>query len=267
MHKVLSIPYQATINLQKRDLKLSDVYGIWLKIKLGLSKLISTRRDYKTDLANHILTALGNRSDTIFSNPFMSSAVFLDPRYRAQIRSNEIKMQEAKSTLKNVWRRLIVIENLGVNDTTIDTSNTSTTSDPNSQLISDDDLDRFLLGNVENNTNVQVQTTLDIDMLLESFNPPIVSSKTDILEYWESLKDDNEELYKLATVIFSIPPTEVQIERDFSELNFVFNALRCALTKERLEDIMIINLNKDLFFTVKKERLNELKSVKKTINF
>lgn len=72
---------------------------------------------------------------------------------------------------------------------------------------------------------------------------------------------------KLATVMFSIPPTEVQIEKDFSELNFVFSDRRCMLTKERLEDIMIINFNEDLFFTVKKEQLNELKSAKKTINF
>lgn len=164
MDKVLSIPYQATINLQKREPKLSDVYGIWLKVKIGLTKLISTRKDYKTDLSNHILTALGNRNDTIFSNPFMSSAVFLDPRYRDQIRCNENKMQEAKSSFKNIWRRLQVIENLDVHETSIsttvdtsNTSNTSTTSDPKSQLISDDELDRFLVGNVENQTNEQVR--------------------------------------------------------------------------------------------------------------
>lgn len=135
-------------------------------------------------------------------------------------------------------------------------------------MISDDDLDRSLIGNVQSQADEQVRVEDDIDLLLETFDPPLISSKTDIIGYWESIKDDNEVLYKLAMVIFSIPPTEVQIERDFSELNFVFSARRCGLTKERLEDIMIIHLNKDLFYVVKNEQLMELKSkIKNTIDF
>lgn len=66
-------------------------------------------------------------------------------------------------------------------------------------------------------------------------------------------------MYKLAKVIAAIPPTEVQIERDFSKLNFVFSNRRCSLTEDKLEDIMIIYLNDELFQQVKEDELNELR--------
>lgn len=63
-------------------------------------------------------------------------------------------------------------------------------------------------------------------------------------------------------VVYGIPPTEVQIERDFSALNFVFSNRRCMIQEERLEDIMVIHLNPDLFYEVKEEELIALKSRK-----
>lgn len=263
MDRILAIPYQATIELQKKDLKLSDVFGIWLKTKLGLRKLTAEKKDSQTNLAKYLLTCIDKRNDTIFSNPFMSSAIFLDPRFRGQISRDENKMEQAKTTLKNVWRRLIVIENLSSPGTQINASNTSNNSDPSFEFDADDELDKFLSGNVQNQSNQpnqQIREEDDIEFLLDNFNPPSISSKTDVLEYWENEKHNNAVLYRLAAVIYSIPPTEVQIERDFSELNFVFSSRRCSLTKEHLEDIMIIHLNKDLFYVVNNEQLEKFKN-------
>lgn len=263
MDKVLRFPYQATIELQIQSLTLSDVFGIWLKMRLGLAALISSKKNMKTNLAKHLMTALDNRKDVIFSNPFMSSALFLDPRFRSQIRRDESKMEEAKMTLKNVWRRLKVIESLSAIDTNANNSHTSTVSDASFEYNAEEELEKFLTGNSRNQSNEQMQVEEDIDMLLETFDPPHISSKMDILEYWDKEKDDNNVLYRLAMVIFSIPPTEVQIERDFSKLNFVFSSRRCNLAEERLNDIMVINLNSDLFHIVKNEELMELIHAKK----
>lgn len=120
-------------------------------------------------------------------------------------------------------------------------------------------MDKFLIGTAQNSAHAtehtQIREEEDIEMLLETFDTPTVSSKTDVIQFWEAEKENNEILYKLAMIVFAIPPTEVQIERDFSKLNFVFSHLRCRLTEERLEDIMVINLNSDLFYDVKKEQL------------
>lgn len=64
-----------------------------------------------------------------------------------------------------------------------------------------------------------------------------------MLEFRETNKDEHTEFYKLARVIYSIPPTEVQIERDYSRLNNFFSNRRCMLQSERWADVMIININ------------------------
>lgn len=89
----------------------------------------------------------------------------------------------------------------------------------------------------------------------------MLSPKCSVHEYWESVKEEHKKLYKLAMVIFSIPPTEVQIERDFSSLDVVFTNRRGNLSSSRLEDIFLIHLNKDLFYNVNNDDINELNEV------
>lgn len=98
---------------------------------------------------------------------------------------------------------------------------------------------------------------INIDLILDLFQPEILASKNSILEYWENAKTAHPELYKLAMLVFSVPPTEVTIERDFSHLNHVFNNKRSALNSARLNDIMIINLNKENFHKIKGEELRD----------
>lgn len=263
--KVLSIPYKATIELQKQNLILSDVFGIFLKMKLHLSTIVTSKKSNQTGLAEYLLEALEERKRIIFSNPFMSAALFLDPRYRNQIINDEEKVYEATATLKKIWRRLIALKSpvQCPNESSINISCNST--DESMQFDADEALDELLLGVPQNHSRAEIQAEQekeDISILLESFNPPAVSSKIDVVTYWQQEKVNNKTLYELAMIVFAIPPTEVQIERDFSKLSFVFNKLRCKLTEERLEDIMIINLNNDLFYEVKKEQLMEQKKSK-----
>lgn len=262
MTYILKIPYDATISLQKQTLTLSDVFGIWLIMQLHLEACVA-KNHYQTNLAKHLLSTLNERKETIFKNPFMSSALFLDPRYRGQIVRNEDKIRQAKATLTNIWRRLIYInapidcEEVNQSSNHANTSDTSISFEYDKQAA----LDRFLGGSPQNESIVSSQLEEDIECLLDTFDPPRMKSNMSVLQYWEEKKLENEALYKLAMVVYSIPPTEVQIERDFSKLNFVFSDRRCRLTQERLEDIMIINLNDELFNEVKEEQLTELTSL------
>lgn len=54
---ILQIPLRATIELQREDLTLSDVYGIWTKMRLHLNACAS-KTNYKTSLAKYLLDAL-----------------------------------------------------------------------------------------------------------------------------------------------------------------------------------------------------------------
>lgn len=253
---VLSIPFKATIALQEQALTLSDVFGIWLRMKLHLQACLA-KKNYKTNLATHLLSCLEIRKDTIFNNPFMSCAIFLDPRFQSQIKNNEERMNEAKATLIKIWECLKVFNAPVSTESAANTTNASTGSENISFEYDDNlELDSYLAG------ISQIKPNENIDFLLEIFDPPTISSKTNILEYWEEIRCGNKELYKLAMVVHGIPPTEVQIERDFSRLNFIFSNRRCMLQKERLEDIMVIHLNPDLFYEVKEEQLIALNSPK-----
>lgn len=264
---VLSIPFKATVALQEQALTLSDVFGICLKMKLHL-QACSAKKNYKSNLVKHLLSCLEQRKDTIFNNPFMSSALFLDPRFRNQIANDEERMSEAKTTLIKLWQRLKVLSDPVSTESITNTTNASKGSDISFEYDENSELDTYLAGvsqSEPNESNIPTQSGEDIVFLLDSFNPPNVSSKTNIymnriFDYWEEIKVENEELYKLAMVVYGIPPTEVQIERDFSALNFVFSNRRCMIQEERLEDIMVIHLNPDLFYEVKEEELIALKS-------
>lgn len=81
-----------------------------------------------------------------------------------------------------------------------------------------------------------------------------------LIDYWNSVKSELKQLYELAKCIYAIPPTEVEIERDFSQLNFIYTQRRHNnLSEKNLTEILLIHLNEDLFFIVKEEELLKLK--------
>lgn len=241
---ILQIPLRATIALQKHDLTLSDVYGIWMKLQLHLQACMK-RGSYKTSLAKHLLNAITDRKNIIFKNPFMGCALFLDPRFRSQL--DEQKVQESKQMMCNIWQRISLTNEQGkVN---------SSTSDISFEFDEQAALDQHLQrkdSEMCNNTSQH-----NIEFLLDLFDPEPLPTDVSILKFWESAKNKYPELHKLAMVIYSIPPTEVQIERDFSRLNYIFTNRRCNLQSERLEDIMIININPEVFHSVQSEELIE----------
>lgn len=184
----------------------------------------------------------------------MTAALYLDPRFRRQILSDPVKVSEATALLERVWLRINSQDNTD--------NNTSANSDSDSDFEFNEhaELEKYLAGSQYNSqTNAREVNSTDITSILECFDPDHLSSSESVLQYWEKNKNKHPQLYNLAEVIFAIPPTEVQIERDFSQLNFVFTDRRCQLAEDRLEDIMILHINTDLFETVANEQLDEAK--------
>lgn len=173
------------------------------------------------------------------------------------------KVEEARQTLLSLWHR--------INDDPAEAhddaqNNTSVESSDRINFEFDEvaELKKFLAGvqspeNSPENSRVANQTN-DVELLINLFDPePLeVDNEMTVMDYWELKKNEHPQIYKLAAVVFSIPPTETQIERDFSNLDYVFSDRRCSLTEERLEDIMILNLNPQLFDMVKQDELQEL---------
>lgn len=66
--------------------------------------------------------------------------------------------------------------------------------------------------------------------------------KFNILEYWYSKKNEQPELFALAKVVFSLPATQVSVERLFSNVSYILNPLRNALDSSILDDILVLRM-------------------------
>lgn len=262
---VLRILYNTTLAFQNEKLTLSDVYGRWVTTQLHL-KQCSGKKSYKTGLANKLYESLEERKDSIFNNPLMFAAIFLDPRFQRTITCSDSKFEKAKSCLTKIARRRFILNTATNNriptDAEVSANSLSFEFDPSEAM------HRHLANNavaIHEPTNAirpnAFEIDIDIEAIIDSFQVEALPVSASVLEYWQSKKEEHPELHALAAVVFSVPPTEVQIERDFSSLNFVFSDRRCSLTAERLEDIMLIHLNRDLFELVNREDIDSIREI------
>lgn len=261
--RILKIAYNLTIVFQSQKLTLCDVYEKWLGMQLHFEHLIRQQNEKNkltnsTGLATYLLQAARNRNQNIFKNPLMLCALFLHPRYHCEAVKNSQDTSIVKEKLLNIWRRLNV---LGATHDDHEKKSLDTTLD----FDYDEAISQYLQPhNSSKNTlhgGSAPNPNDDIEMVIDLYQPEPQNGVTSILEYWESKKE--HPLYKIAMAIYSVPPTEVQIERDFSQLDFVFTKRRGNLDHLRLEDIMLLHLNKDLFYVVKTEEINDLLAMPK----
>lgn len=241
---LLRILCNTTIAFQQQKLTLSDVYGHWLTTQLHLKQCIN-KKSYKTGFAQCLYDALDQRKEGIFDNDLMYAAIFLDPRFHTEIATNELKMERAKAVLVKIWRRMNI---LNAPTELMQSNKEKSTNSLSFEFNPDVALAQHLANDNKNDASLTHSTQeKDIEEIIDNYQPDAMPFSTSVIKFWQSIKQDNPELYQLACVIFSVPPTEVQIERDFSSLNFVFTNRRCSISSERLEEIMLIHLNRDLF--------------------
>lgn len=279
---ILQVPYKATVALQNHRITLSEAYGIWLKIDIHMSMLCN-KKSYKTHLAKYILEYYRDRKNVIFDNPAMVCALYMDPRFRGQITHNQEKNELAKRLLLNLWRRILAVEAQSSlespeNQTIVVDESMENCSGESSDLNMSIDFDNSALLNNYLTRNqastqefgmtrsdsaerlVRCNDNDDMEMQIELFDPPHLDSEENILNYWAGERDKHEKLHQLAMVVFGIPPTEVQIERDFSSLEHIFSNRRYNLAPNLVDDILLIHLNKDLFLIVVEEILSRFEN-------
>ena len=250
--RILAIPYEATVELQRRDLTLSDTYGIWIKMELHLQN--RQKKSSKSGLEGKLLDGLKKHQNTVFSNSLMKAAMFLDPRFRQRITRSSEDTEEAKEVLMALSRRLTVLSEDEAADIMNHSNESGNSSDGSfdAQKAYDQYCNRTTDGCPHNES--------DIEASLDAFDPSPMPLKSSVLDYWHTSfdKEHSPMLFDIAMAIFAIPPTEVDIERDFSTLRFVLSELRYNLDQETLEDILTINLNRELYLEVNMNDLNDL---------
>lgn len=243
--EILSIPSEATIATESATLTMSDLFGILLKMEFKLEKL-HQKRNFQTDLATVLLEKLNERRKKLIENPAMKCAVFLDPRYIHELSSFDLKI--AKYTLEkthSTWKQNVEQQHDG-------TQNDS----------KDDSFEEALKAKRAKRTEI-VKVPIDpinLTTLMEQYerDVPEMNYKQSILKYWEDRKSDDPVLHELACIINTIAPTQVTVERSFSILNLVYNSRRTSLDPMLLEQILLINLNKELVSYINKRDLEKV---------
>lgn len=245
--------------LQRQSITLSDFYGEWLILKYDLKQKIDNQDDLigdnlAIDLAQNLWNSLGFYSAQLLTNPMLLSATYLDPRFSKTLALSAKTL--AKSKLVEIWLRIKKNEN----------SNQSCVLIPNNERIESrsSKLEAMLAAEESEIVDHTIQTNQQLEeqkifAILSEFS--LLSREqacTDVLQYWESNKKAKPELYQLSQVIFVVSPTQVPTERSFSTYAFILSPLRTNLKSEVLENILLINTNKELFKEITADRLEQI---------
>lgn len=261
MASALAIFHRISLEVQKRGITLSDCYGYWLMMQIALNETVASTPI--TNLAKYLLDAMKNRHSSIFDNPAMVAAIFLDPRFHDEIKIDENRTRLAKLQIGNVWQRIQTIAKFNQTEHEVHAVEAQSTSKHELPNLNDlfAKLDQYLekrgstsapsshlfLNRSEPDLS---RDKSDILLILDSFNPTRLKPNEKVIEYWQNIKNTPnslQEIAEIAQTLNSIPPDETENERDFSKLAFILSDLRTLLDSDTLENILLINLNKSLF--------------------
>lgn len=120
-------------------------------------------------------------------------------------------------------------------------------SDANTVNMMDDYMTKLFGGSQFNISDSEPQVTSFWKQLRQLEVEPRQPHNYDVRKHWLARKHTHPELYAVATVVHSVPSTQVSVERSFSALALLLSNIRTGLSDEALEEILIIKLNKDVF--------------------
>lgn len=231
--------------LQKSNLSLTDVYGVWLELECRLKKIENC------SLSENLLQRLIFRKADkhIVENDITLAALFLDLRFHFLLTPEQ--KEKAKNHLLYLWEKI---------DSKKKESGTTNLLPPveTKQKVSqvddcDDGLEQIMreMECQKSYSDAGESDTGNISILeeIEKFcTKGRVNATNDMNQSWKADKFTFPILYELAKIIMAVAPTEVSVERNFSTLDFILNKRRNRLTDPNFEMILFTKLNHPLFY-------------------
>lgn len=133
----------------------------------------------------------------------------------------------------------------------------SDNSSPGIDIVTSDAFEKFLLD--EHNQNIQEeQSSADGTFLLKLENlcrRSHMSFDENVFEYFEKIRNEDDDIYELAITVLAAPATQVSVERAFSSLGILMHYKRCSLKEDTIDDILVCHLNQDILSFVNYEEL------------
>lgn len=237
-----------TVCLQSERCTLSDFFGFWTFLRIITSKR-------SENIARNLIDEMKSREKVLLDNPVVISSIYLDPRYQ-RVLSNEQKAL-AVFYLKDLYQKIESIEH--------PRDSYAELPSPNQPLADFSDAMEAYFESIQNerhNTDRNEIVTdnaalTKIEELLNDFHRAKEDLRINVFDYWEKKKSSSPELYKLATTMNSIPPTQTTVERGFSALAIVLTSHRTRVSDDCLQDILINRTNFHCYQKVRKEIRSE----------
>ncbi|XP_025267865.1 uncharacterized protein LOC112639123 [Camponotus floridanus] len=202
------------------------------------------------------------REQKLINNDILLSAVYLDPRYKVLLSNTQL--ERAKIHLKHLWAKII---SLNRNDNSMNESNENFngSSSNSSETASTHDEFENLLKLKERQQNLtKTYSSRESDLYrieteLERYNieQKRLNRKINVLQFWNEKKQNQSELYKLATTVLAVSATQVSVERLFSGLKFILSPLRTNIGENILENQLLVRANR--IFCHEKETKSHIK--------
>ena len=187
-----------------------------------------------------LLASLQKRETQLMENVTFLSAIYLDPRFRNLL--TEQQVSRARIHLTKTWTKLQKMKPPLSNE--VNVSDAVEESDEFDEFIKERERSAAVTSSEERAVTFKTITHTEFILSLEKYGTePRLNSRLSVLQFWQQKKFEYPELFKLSEIVLAVPMTQVSVERAFSGLRFVLSDLRCAVTSEVLEDIMLIRCN------------------------
>lgn len=219
--------------MQKENITIGDFHGIWIECYGDTKKKNSI-------ISKKLCEAMKIREKFVFSNPvfiagiqiydskliinkyyllriifsscfyFYYVGIFLDPRF--QILLDEECKRIAKEHLINLWGVINVLE---ISESNFNVTSNSEIEEQDNLQQTDQNLENYIKAMTDNMENLHKSddndsNILPIQHILESFDGVSrIHSSSDIRKYWDTMKFLKPQLFKLASILLSVPVTQV----------------------------------------------------------
>lgn len=209
-----------------------------------------------TDFGVLLLQHLNFRKKSLLKNAAIITAVYLDPRVRLVLSEDEIII--AKMTLEKLHEKVQEMKKQKISS---DAENSIAMNTVDNENDAEGSFEKYMASKAgEKNILTEDTESNEVDFydLLSKFEVATPFHNKPVLAFWEDQKEVFPQLYDLASIINSIPPTQATEERSFSMLNFIFTCRRYNLGQKMLQGIMTIKLNVSILREINERDLQEI---------
>lgn len=239
--QTLEFPFLATKAMENRNFCYTDLYLWSMRIEIKLNRIIENSPHF--NFAAILKTKLKERERNLFNTPIMMTALYLDPRFRKQLTATETSI--AVETLHKMFiqiksKPLTSPRGLNAIDRQIE-----------AQIFLDQQLQQ-----------TEAHLRSELTMAMSNYNAAqITDINRNAIDFWKDNKQLYPQLYEISRIVFSIASSISETERTFSGFSYIYNVRRMNLLPKNVTNILMVRLNKDVFYQLKESKIKNIKEI------